>query len=102
MRIRAFCAPSLVSLMLLACDAKPLAGPQVEPVALVGAHPGETGPLIFVDGHRLLPGQSLGELPASRIALIEVIKGPAAKKLYGPEGAMGVIEIHTKTDQRQR
>jgi len=36
------------------------------------------------------------KMSPDRIQSIEVIKGAAAEKLYGPEGAKGVIRITTK------
>lgn len=53
------------------------------------------------EGLVILDGVPTGEsvmrtLPADRIESIEVIKGTAAEKLYGPKGANGVIVIKTK------
>jgi len=50
--------------------------------------------LIFVDGVKAT--ESAMKMPPDRIQSIEVIKGAAAEKLYGPEGAKGVIRITTK------
>jgi TonB-dependent SusC/RagA subfamily outer membrane receptor len=36
------------------------------------------------------------KLPPNQIERIEVIKGAAGEKLYGPQGARGVIVITTK------
>ena len=63
----------------------------------------DAGPVVYLDGVRV-PGPwetSDGEDPLSRldpddIARIEVLKGPAARELYGDEAASGVIEIFTK------
>ena len=63
----------------------------------------DAGPVVYLDGVRV-PGPwetSDGEDPLSRldphdIATIEVLKGPAARELYGDEAASGVIEIFTK------
>lgn len=49
---------------------------------------------VFVDGVRAT-GEALKMSP-DRVQSIEVIKGAAAEKLYGPEGAKGVIRITTK------
>ena len=62
----------------------------------------DSGPAVYLDGVRV-PGPretSDGEDPLSRldphdIARIEVLKGPAARELYGEEAAGGVIEIFT-------
>ncbi len=89
-------------LTLVACDARPLAGPDVQPVALVAAPAGQVGPLIFVDGRRLPPGTSLAGLRASAIERIEVVKAAAAVKLYGEEARAGVIQIYTKAGRTAR
>jgi len=51
--------------------------------------------LIFIDGVKA--SEEAMKMPPDRIQSIEVIKGAAAEKLYGPEGAKGVIRITTKT-----
>ena len=51
--------------------------------------------LVFVDGVKSDEG-ALKRLLPSQIERIEVIKGAAAEKRYGPEGAKGVIQITTK------
>lgn len=53
-----------------------------------------TDVLIFVDGVKAT--EAAMKMPPDRIERIEVIKGAAAEKLYGPEGAKGVIHITTK------
>ena len=55
-------------------------------------------PLLYVDGIRVDHGAAnrqeiLGALDPSTIARVEVLKGPAAVKLYGDEGSNGVIQI---------
>jgi TonB-dependent SusC/RagA subfamily outer membrane receptor len=50
--------------------------------------------LIFVDGVKAT--EEAMKMSPDRIQSIEVIKGAAAEKLYGPEGAKGVIRITTK------
>ncbi len=50
--------------------------------------------LIFVDGVKAT--EEAMKMSPDRIERIEVIKGAAAEKLYGPEGAKGVIRITTK------
>ncbi len=53
-------------------------------------------PLVFVDGERVEDESVLDALSPDDIASIEVIKGPAAERLYGEEAADGVIRIETK------
>jgi TonB-dependent SusC/RagA subfamily outer membrane receptor len=50
--------------------------------------------LVFVDGVKAT--EAAMKMSPDRIQSIEVIKGAAAEKLYGPEGAKGVIRITTK------
>lgn len=50
--------------------------------------------LIIVDGVKAT--QADLKMSADRIQSVEVIKGAAAEKLYGPEGAKGVIRVTTK------
>jgi TonB-dependent SusC/RagA subfamily outer membrane receptor len=59
---------------------------------------GETEPLVYLDGVRL-PGVgrgALGDLNPDLIERIEVLKGPAATSLFGPEASNGVIQIYSK------
>lgn len=53
-------------------------------------------PLIIVDGVVQGTDADLEELKALDIERIEVVKGPAAKSLYGERAADGVIQITTK------
>lgn len=60
------------------------------------AGPGGGGqPLLIVDGVRQ-PQEALKRLAPEAIQSIEVIKGAAASKAYGPDGANGVIVVITK------
>lgn len=65
----------------------------------------DPAPLIYVDGVRIngindLEGvSSITDLNPDDIDRVEVIKGSAAKELYGDEGANGVIQIFTKTEE---
>lgn len=52
-------------------------------------------PLLIVDGERA-PSDALKRFTPDQILSIEVIKGPAATKIYGPEAAKGVIVVITK------
>ena len=63
----------------------------------------DIAPLIYVDGIRIDPSETEGETSGflegiipDNIDRIEVIKGAAAKDLYGEEAAGGVIQIFTK------
>lgn len=51
--------------------------------------------LLFVDGVKTDPAQ-LSKIAASSILSVEVVKGAAAEKAYGAEGAKGAILITTK------
>ncbi|HSR41218.1 MAG TPA: TonB family protein, partial [Longimicrobiales bacterium] len=53
-------------------------------------------PLIIVDGVVRGDDASLSELNALDIETIEVVKGPAAREMYGERAAEGVIRITTK------
>lgn len=77
---------------------------RAEELLLARASGMDDSPLIYVDGVRIngindLEGLSLiPSLDPDAIDRIEVIKGPAAEKLYGEEGANGVIQIFTKEE----
>ena len=51
--------------------------------------------LIFIDGVKS-SSAAMNALAPNTIAGVEVIKGAAAEKLHGPEGAKGVIKITTR------
>ena len=54
-------------------------------------------PLIILDGKRIESGTtSLDEMNPDEIDTINVLKGEAAIKKYGPDAANGVVEIKTK------
>ena len=60
----------------------------------------DPSPLIYIDGVRVdrlsdLEGDLIPSLDPDAIDRIEVIKGAAAERLYGEEGANGVIQIFT-------
>lgn len=63
----------------------------------------DAAPLIYIDGVRIdglsdledLDLPSISKLDPDAIERVEVIKGPAAERLYGEEGANGVIQIFT-------
>ena len=52
-------------------------------------------PLIYLNGTRISMAE-LRKLDRDRIASIEIMKGPAATSLYGPEGRDGVIHVSLK------
>lgn len=64
--------------------------PEIQSVSLAA------GPLILVDGEEVDGEASLGELDPELIESIEVIKGPAAARLYGDRAAAGIIRITLK------
>lgn len=51
---------------------------------------------MLVDGVRLASDKSLDELDPTTVETVEIVKGDAARRLYGPEGERGVIRITTK------
>lgn len=54
-------------------------------------------PVLYIDGVRVNSGlESLQSMDRSNLESVEVIKGPAAAKAYGPDAANGAIIIHTK------
>jgi beta-lactamase regulating signal transducer with metallopeptidase domain len=55
----------------------------------------ERDPMMFIDGVRVEPS-ALQSIDRSRIEKVEVIKGPSAAKLYGPDAEAGAIIIRTK------
>ena len=52
-------------------------------------------PVMFIDGVRV-EKSALEKIDRTKIENIEVIKGPSAAQLYGPDAAAGAIIIHTK------
>jgi len=52
-------------------------------------------PVMYIDGVRV-KSTALESIDRERIDRIDVIKGPSAAKLYGPDAAAGAIIIHTK------
>jgi outer membrane receptor for ferrienterochelin and colicin len=82
---------------LLACDGTRITGTDITPLSLRAAPAGAPVPLIFLDGRRLPPGTSLDYLRTQNIAMVEVVKGAAAARLYGEDGRYGVIHITTKS-----
>ncbi|PWJ57650.1 TonB family protein [Dyadobacter jejuensis] len=62
--------------------------------------PADKRPMVVIDGQKQDPTgpDPIKTLPPSRIASINVLKGPKAQEAYGAEGANGVIEIKTKAE----
>lgn len=58
--------------------------------------------LYVLNGTPLGGKQSLGKIPADQIATINIVKGAAAQKLYGNDGANGVVAIVTKSSAKNR
>ena len=58
-------------------------------------------PIIYIDGVRVDGDRdaALQQLNPDQIDRIEVLKGDAAKELYGSEAGNGVIEIVTKSEE---
>ncbi len=56
-------------------------------------------PIVYVDGVRVDGGrdEAMQKLDPDQIDRLEVLKGDAAKELYGSEGRNGVIQIFTKS-----
>jgi TonB-dependent starch-binding outer membrane protein SusC len=89
----------LVSLAAVGCDGKPLTGPEAQRAvaqAKEGHGPRVSDALVLVDGVRLASMDSLKELDPTDVETVEVLKRTAATRLYGVEGARGVIFITTK------
>jgi outer membrane receptor protein involved in Fe transport len=60
----------------------------------------QTDPVMFIDGVRVDPS-AIKSLDRTQITNIDVIKGPSAAKLYGPDAAAGAIIIHTKNGAKK-
>ncbi len=55
-------------------------------------------PVVYIDGVRVDGSMEQLNLNPDRIARVEVIKGPAAKREYGSEAEGGVIQVFLKPD----
>lgn len=103
-----------LGLVVLACETPAPSPVEVETTVVEQEVPAPAGtlklragtegadPLLVVDGV-LVSGRSLGDLDRlvapDYIARIEVIKGAAARQVYGERGANGVIHITTKSGE---
>jgi outer membrane receptor for Fe3+-dicitrate len=97
-------ALALIALGTAACEADVLAGPDQAPVDLrVSSIEAPARPLVIVDGVPLSEASRLSDLRHLQIIRIEVIKAPAAVRLYGEEASRGAIVIFTAaTPGRER
>jgi TonB-dependent SusC/RagA subfamily outer membrane receptor len=89
----------LVPLATVGCDGKPVTSPEAQRVVAQAKEtrgPVVTDALVLVDGVRLASDKSLQELDPATVERVEVLKGAAASRLYGPDGARGVVLITTK------
>jgi TonB family protein len=62
------------------------------------SHSLNSSPLLIVDG--VIMKGDMNEIDPDNIESIEVVKGPAASKTYGPRAQDGVIKITTKARRR--
>jgi beta-lactamase regulating signal transducer with metallopeptidase domain len=60
------------------------------------SEPGTPQPLIIIDGIIATVPNALQHIKPDQIETIEVIKGPAAQRVYGERGANGVIKVTLK------
>jgi TonB-dependent SusC/RagA subfamily outer membrane receptor len=82
----------------IGCVAERSLGPQAavaSPVAHLAAAPSQVPLLFVVDGVRMQRDQ-VPALSANQISVITVLKGTAALRQYGQDGAYGVVIIKTK------
>ena len=89
----------LVPLATAGCDGRPVTGPDAQRAVAEaqqrhGALP--SGMLVLIDGVRVASDKALREFDPTTAETVEVLKGPVAGRLYGPEGEHGVILITTK------
>jgi TonB-linked SusC/RagA family outer membrane protein len=85
---------------VISSDGQVGAGSQIR-IRGIGTFSLNSTPLVYVDGIRVLNGQTglvarFNDFDPEEIENIEVLKGPAAATLYGTEAARGVINIITK------
>lgn len=59
---------------------------------------GVTAPKVYLDGVELANPLVLTELPAERVARVEVIRGPQGAALYGADAISGVVNVVTRHD----
>jgi outer membrane receptor protein involved in Fe transport len=92
----------LVSLFAIACSADKISGPEAQAAFARARSHGDAalaaGMMMFVDGHRVSSHSDLDHLDARTIRRVEIVKGPAAVRLYGDEAKRGVVLIYTVSD----
>jgi len=90
----------LVPLAALACDGKPLTGPDAQRVVehAKSAHINfDSGPVIFLDGVRVDANRTIQDLDPATIESVEIVKSTVAPSIYGSAAAgPDVIRIKTK------
>lgn len=59
---------------------------------------GASTPKLYLDGIEVANPLVVTDLPAERIARVEVIRGPQGAALYGADAISGVINVVTRTD----
>lgn len=59
---------------------------------------GVSAPKLYLDGIEVANPLVVTELPAERVARVEVIRGPQGAALYGADAISGVINVVTRTD----
>jgi len=98
MKAATFALVSTTVLVAASCVGRPFAGLDAQralPAASSSLSPLPVGTIVFVNGVRLAPGQTLDGLRPATIASIDVVKGVAARLRYGDEAEAGAILIST-------
>ena len=99
MRLSVLSAFATLSVVTLACDGKPLTGPEAQAAYAKATSHYATVPgtaVVFIDGQRMPAGQRQDQVDPQTIDRIEILSGAAAANLVGDEGRNGVIRIYTK------
>jgi hypothetical protein len=93
--VRLFAALSLLA-VATACAAERAVAPQPAARSIASSVATyQVPPLFVVDGVRL-PRNQVPTLTADQVSTVEVVKGFAALKQYGPDASYGVVVITTK------
>jgi TonB-dependent SusC/RagA subfamily outer membrane receptor len=92
-----YLAFSLLAVACMPAKAK-VAAPPSSPAAAKCSKDDPAAAIFLIDGKPVTCTAAMS-LPSSRIASVEVLKGPAAVSLYGPSAAAGVVIIQTKQDR---
>ena len=95
-------ATLLASLIAMACSADNLSGPEAQTAfTRARSHAGAAmaaGLIVFVDGQRVSSESHLDDVDPRTIRQVEIVKGPAAVRLYGDDAKRGVAFIYTGSD----